>query len=124
MMPGYRFPNTPGKPGEPVKPEDTHSLTALTVKSVIAAPADSAKLNPGAQVEKRARAYRSKSHRNRVVATLVKLVRERIPERFGLDPIREIQVLCPMNRGSLGVRELNAALQGVSQQISKHIQPR
>jgi len=50
MMPGYRFPNTPGKPGEPVKPEDTHSLTALTVKSVIAAPADSAKLKPGAQV--------------------------------------------------------------------------
>jgi sulfite oxidase len=50
MIPGYRFPNTPGKPGEPVKPEDTHSLTALTVKSVIAAPADRAKLNPGAQV--------------------------------------------------------------------------
>jgi exodeoxyribonuclease V alpha subunit len=46
------------------------------------------------------------------VATLVKLVRERIPERFGLDPIRDIQVLCPMNRGSLGVREWNTALQG------------
>ena len=33
--------------------------------------------------------------------------------RFGLDPIRDVQVLCPMNRGSLGVRELNAALQRV-----------
>ena len=46
-----------------------------------------------------------------IVATLVKLVQERIPERFRLDPIRDVQVLCPMNRGSLGVRELNIALQ-------------
>src|ERR1039458_4222758 len=28
-------------------------------------------------------------------------------------PIRDVQVLCPMNRGSLGVRELNTALQKV-----------
>ena len=47
----------------------------------------------------------------KIVATLVKLVQERIPERFHLDPLRDVQVLCPMNRGSLGVRELNAALQ-------------
>jgi len=47
----------------------------------------------------------------RIVGTLVKLVQERIPERFRHDPIRDVQVLCPMNRGSLGVRELNAALQ-------------
>jgi exodeoxyribonuclease V alpha subunit len=47
----------------------------------------------------------------KIVATLVKLVQERIPERFRLDPIRDVQVLCPMNRESLGVRELNAALQ-------------
>lgn len=49
----------------------------------------------------------------KIVATLVRLVQERIPERFGLDPIRDVQVLCPMNRGSLGVRELNTALQRV-----------
>jgi len=49
----------------------------------------------------------------KIVATLVKLVQERIPERFRLDPIRDVQVLCPMNRGSLGVRELNTALQKV-----------
>jgi len=46
-----------------------------------------------------------------IVATLLKLVKERIPQRFGFDPIRDVQVLCPMNRGSLGVRELNTALQ-------------
>jgi len=34
-----------------------------------------------------------------------------MPARFKLDAIRDIQVLAPMNRGSLGVRELNARLQ-------------
>jgi exodeoxyribonuclease V alpha subunit len=49
----------------------------------------------------------------KIAATLVKLVKERIPHRFGFDSIRDVQVLCPMNRGSLGVRELNTALQQV-----------
>lgn len=44
-------------------------------------------------------------------ATLVEMVKTRIPARFGVDPVRDVQVLCPMNRGSLGVRELNARLQ-------------
>jgi exodeoxyribonuclease V alpha subunit len=43
--------------------------------------------------------------------TLLETVRRRIPARFGLDPIRDIQILSPMNRGSLGIRELNARLQ-------------
>ncbi len=47
MSPGYRFPNQPVKPGESVKPEDTHPLTALTVKSVIAGPLDGANLRAG-----------------------------------------------------------------------------
>jgi ATP-dependent RecD-like DNA helicase SH3 domain len=41
----------------------------------------------------------------------VAIVQERIPKRFGLDPIRDIQVLCPMNRGGLGARSLNIELQ-------------
>jgi exodeoxyribonuclease V alpha subunit len=48
-----------------------------------------------------------------IAATLADMVRNRIPGKFNLDPIRDIQVLCPMNRGSLGIRELNANLQGV-----------
>ncbi len=36
----------------------------------------------------------------KIAATLIKLVQERIPQRFRLDPIRDVQVLCPMNRGS------------------------
>ncbi|GIX10742.1 MAG: hypothetical protein KatS3mg116_2452 [Elioraea sp.] len=42
---------------------------------------------------------------------IVELVRERIPRRFGLDPIRDVQVLCPMQRGGAGARALNVALQ-------------
>jgi exodeoxyribonuclease V alpha subunit len=47
-----------------------------------------------------------------IAATLVRLVQDRIPKGHQLDPIRDIQVLCPMNRGSIGVRELNTVLQG------------
>jgi exodeoxyribonuclease V alpha subunit len=47
------------------------------------------------------------------VRKLLAIVRERIPRRFGLDPIRDIQVLCPMNRGGLGARALNIELQKV-----------
>ncbi|MGA0848536.1 MAG: ATP-dependent RecD-like DNA helicase [Chthoniobacterales bacterium] len=46
-----------------------------------------------------------------IAALVLKLVREEIPRRIGLDPLRDIQVLAPMHRGSLGIRELNAALQ-------------
>ena len=47
----------------------------------------------------------------RIADTLVEVVKHRIPAKFKLDPICDIQVLCPMNRGSLGVRELNLRLQ-------------
>ena len=46
-----------------------------------------------------------------IVSTLIHVIQHRIPVRFGFDPIRDVQVLCPMNRGSLGVRELNLSLQ-------------
>ena len=45
------------------------------------------------------------------VPRIVALVKTRIPQRFGLDPIRDIQVLCPMNRGGVGARSLNIELQ-------------
>ena len=46
-----------------------------------------------------------------IANTLVDMVKTRIPAKFRFDPIRDIQVLCPMNRGSLGIRELNVRLQ-------------
>jgi exodeoxyribonuclease V alpha subunit len=45
------------------------------------------------------------------VARIIELVKTRIPRRFGLDPIRDIQLLCPMNRGGVGARSLNIELQ-------------
>jgi exodeoxyribonuclease V alpha subunit len=44
-------------------------------------------------------------------ATIVELVAERIPGRFGFDAIGDIQVLAPMHRGELGTAALNRALQ-------------
>ncbi len=46
-----------------------------------------------------------------ITSTLLEVVRNRIPTRFKLDPIRDVQILTPQNRGSLGVRELNNVLQ-------------
>ena len=45
------------------------------------------------------------------VQRIVDLVKTRIPQRFGLNAIRDIQVLCPMNRGGIGARSLNIELQ-------------
>ena len=47
------------------------------------------------------------------VGKLLAVVQRRIPARFGLDPVRDVQVLCPMNRGGLGARSLNIELQKV-----------
>ena len=44
-------------------------------------------------------------------AMIEKLVIERIPQRFGLNPMTDIQVLCPMNRGSCGTIAMNQRLQ-------------
>jgi len=40
MKPGYRMPNQPAQPGADVNPDDTHPITALNVKSIIADPID------------------------------------------------------------------------------------
>jgi DMSO/TMAO reductase YedYZ molybdopterin-dependent catalytic subunit len=47
MNPGYRLPNQPVKPGDAVKPEDTHAVTALGVKSVIAGPTGGSTVRAG-----------------------------------------------------------------------------
>ena len=42
---------------------------------------------------------------------VVDLVTTRIPKKFGMDPIRDIQVLAPMHRGNTGVARVNEAVQ-------------
>lgn len=44
-------------------------------------------------------------------ALLREMVGSRIPRKFGLDPLRDIQVLCPMYRGEVGADALNRDLQ-------------
>jgi len=41
---------------------------------------------------------------------VVWLVKERIPARFGFDPVHDVQVLTPMHKGAAGTEKLNAAL--------------
>jgi exodeoxyribonuclease V alpha subunit len=46
-----------------------------------------------------------------VAALIERMVVERIPKRFGLNPMTDVQVLCPMNRGSCGTIAMNQRLQ-------------
>jgi exodeoxyribonuclease V alpha subunit len=46
-----------------------------------------------------------------VIERMLTMVRQRIPQRFGLDPLRDVQVLTPMNRAELGAQSLNVRLQ-------------
>lgn len=47
----------------------------------------------------------------RGVDLIRRLVCEAIPRRFRLDPMRDVQILTPMQKGDLGARNLNAAMQ-------------
>ena len=46
-----------------------------------------------------------------IADTVVDLVTMRLPKKFGVDPVRDIQVLCPMDRGATGARAINELLQ-------------
>ena len=45
------------------------------------------------------------------ITKIIEIVKNRLPKRFGFDPIQDVQVLCPMNRGGIGARSLNVELQ-------------
>ena len=51
------------------------------------------------------------SDQNKIVEKILLLNTERIPQRFKLDPMKEIQVLTPMHRGITGASQLNRNLQ-------------
>jgi exodeoxyribonuclease V alpha subunit len=56
----------------------------------------------------------------RIIATILSLVCERLPRKYGFDPFRDIQVLAPMKRGILGIENLNQQLQ---EHLQMHQQP-
>ena len=47
----------------------------------------------------------------KVQEMIAQTVCERIPERYGLDPMTDVQVLTPMHKGDVGTQKLNAILQ-------------
>ena len=51
-----------------------------------------------------------------IINKVIEVVSNRIPNKFKLDRLNDIQILTPMNRGSLGSRSLNIELQ-------KHLNP-
>lgn len=52
----------------------------------------------------------------RVADMIIKMCKEKIPAKFGFDPLDDIQVLTPMHRGVIGASNLNAEMQ-------KHLNP-
>ena len=68
-------------------------------------------LRPPADPERCDFFYVAADSPEQAVPLILKLVAERIPARFGLDPIQQVQVLTPMARGGCGSRALNVALQ-------------
>ena len=51
---------------------------------------------------------------------LVDIVQHRIPRKFGLDSVDDVQVLAPMYRGACGVANLNTSLQEALNPASSH----
>ena len=56
----------------------------------------------------------------RAADLIVDIVRNRIPRRFGLDPVKDIQVLAPMYRGPAGIARLNQRLQAALNPPGRH----
>eukprot|EP01037_Dinobryon_pediforme_P018294 gene18295-18556_t len=55
-----------------------------------------------------------------VLVKIIKMIKDRIPQKFGFSPIHDIQLLCPMTRGLVGTRNLNIELQKALNPPSEH----
>lgn len=55
--------------------------------------------------------FLERSTNEEIRQTIAQLAKERLPARYGFDPVTDIQVLCPMNRQALGTVAFNALLQ-------------
>jgi exodeoxyribonuclease V alpha subunit len=58
----------------------------------------------------------------KVLATIKTLCAERVPKKFGFDPMRDVQVLTPMHKGLCGSENLNRELQATLNPAGPHIQ--
>jgi exodeoxyribonuclease V alpha subunit len=48
---------------------------------------------------------------NKIIARTLELITQRIPRKFGLDPLADVQILTPMRKNLLGTENLNNVLQ-------------
>jgi exodeoxyribonuclease V alpha subunit len=48
-----------------------------------------------------------------VLKTVLNLVTDRLPKKYGFHPLRDIQVLAPMKKGQIGIDNLNTVLQEI-----------
>ena len=46
-------------------------------------------------------------HGDDIINKIITMVKDRIPKQFNLDPVNDIQLLCPMQRGGGRARSLN-----------------
>ncbi len=67
-------------------------------------------LEPGPEQE-RDFFFIDRANPERALETVVEVVAGRAPAHFGVDPIRDVQVLAPMYRGAVGIDALNERLQ-------------
>jgi len=56
-----------------------------------------------------------------VIQRMLSLVTDRIPKRFGFNPMTEVQILTPMRRNQLGAENLNAVVQSALNPVGPHI---
>ncbi|MCB9728921.1 MAG: ATP-dependent RecD-like DNA helicase [Deltaproteobacteria bacterium] len=56
-----------------------------------------------------------------IVATIEEVISARIPQGFGLDPMRDVQVLAPMRAGPVGVDALNLRLQALLNPVGEEL---
>ncbi|GHT94500.1 hypothetical protein FACS1894122_11180 [Alphaproteobacteria bacterium] len=55
--------------------------------------------------------FMEEEDQDKVLDKILLMVQERIPKKFGYDPVNDIQVLTPMNRGIVGTAKINESLQ-------------
>jgi exodeoxyribonuclease V alpha subunit len=55
--------------------------------------------------------FMNEDDQEKVLEKIILMVRERIPKKFNYDPLNDIQVLTPINRGIVGTSKLNETLQ-------------
>ena len=55
--------------------------------------------------------FMRRGYQEEVKETIIELVTKRLPKYQGFDPLKDIQILAPMRKGTVGVNELNKALQ-------------